>query len=246
MRRVLPKSLFGQLLWGTILVQTLLLVLFIWYTVVSQRKGSDQRSRDRIVQQLNRLSTACSVELAHNDMKAVRTALELSRIAPTIEVARLTDLAGRTLAVTDSADGRGLDQYESAVLPSATRQQIFTIKNDQMEAVTPVLAQGKPVALLWLEPNHAVSQTTAILVRTNRHHLRRIRSAGQSPAYLSHRSHHHPAAASAARCRRPHRSRSRSQRRLSIAGDDHQRGRRAHRQLQLNGAYPRRAAPGPA
>jgi signal transduction histidine kinase/HAMP domain-containing protein len=164
MKRVLPKSLFGQLMLGTILVQTLLLVLFIWYTVVSQRKGADQRSHERIVQQLNRLSAACSVELEHNDMKAVHTALELSRIAPTIEVARLTDLDGQTLAVTASADGRGLDPFESAVLPTATRQQIFTAKNDQMEAVTPVFVQGRPVALLWLEPNHTVSLSTANLV----------------------------------------------------------------------------------
>ena len=164
MTRVLPKSLFSQLILGTILVQTLLLLLFIWYTVVSQRRGGEQRSRDRIVQQLNRLSAACSIELEHNDMKAVHTALELSRIAPTIDVARLTDLDGRTLAVTASADDEGLDPYESAVLPTATQQQIFTIKNGQMEAVTPVLVQGRPVALLWLEPNHAVSQTTANLV----------------------------------------------------------------------------------
>lgn len=149
---------------GTILVQTLFLGLFIWYTVVSQRKGAEGRSRERIVQQLNRLATACTRELSRGDMAALHNALELSRIAPTVEVARLTDLNGKTLAVTENSERNGLDPFETAVLPTATRQQIFRIRNQQMEAVTPIVLDGKPVALLWLEPNHAVAQTTIDIV----------------------------------------------------------------------------------
>jgi nitrogen fixation/metabolism regulation signal transduction histidine kinase len=160
MQRFIPKSFFGQLILGTILVQTLFLGLFIWYTVVSQRQGAEVRARSRIVQQLDRLAAACSEELDDDDMRSVQSALELSRLATTIEVARLTDLSGKTLAVTKNGQGHGLDSYELAVLPTATRRQIFEIKNGQMEAVTPVMRQGKPYALLWLEPNRGPSQTT--------------------------------------------------------------------------------------
>ena len=149
---------------STILAQTLFLGLFLWYTVVTQRRGAEGRSRERIVQQLDRLSAACSMELARGDMTSLRNALELSRIAPTIEVARLTDLNGKTLAVTENGTMHSLDAFESAVLPTATRQRIFKIKNNQMEAVTPVSVEGKPVALLWLEPNYALSQSTAGVV----------------------------------------------------------------------------------
>ncbi len=152
---------------STILVQTVFLALFIWYTVESQRRTAEVRTRERMVQQLNRLGAACSAELSQQDMTSVHNTLELARIAPTIDVARVTDLAGRTLAVTDNGRGVGLDAPEERVLATAAeRQQIFRIKNDQLEAVTPVLREGKPVALLWLEPNHALGlSTTGIVVR---------------------------------------------------------------------------------
>jgi HAMP domain-containing protein len=166
MLRVLPKSFFAQLLLGTFLVQTLFLGLFIWYTVVTQTRIAEGRARDRIVQQLQRLSAACSDELAKNDLKSLQEKLELSRIAPTIAVARLTDLTGRTIAVTENAQDRGLDASEVAVLPNANKPQIFRDKNRQLEGVDPVRVNGTVVALLWLEPNQTLaSSTTTVVVR---------------------------------------------------------------------------------
>jgi PAS domain-containing protein len=165
MRRLLPRSLFGQLLLGTLAVQTVLLVLFIWYTVVSQRTGAEQRSRERIDLQLDRLAQACSVGMAHGDIQYVNDALQLSRVAQTIEVARLTGLNGKTLGISEQNKEPNLSAAETAVLPNAAQQrQIFKGTNGETIAVTPVLVQGKPVALLWLEPNQAAVQRTAMVV----------------------------------------------------------------------------------
>ena len=69
-------------------------------------------------------------------------------------------------SVTDSGRDHDLDSYERAVLPTATQQRIFKIQNGQLEGVTPVLKDGRPVALLWLEPNHAaVLSTVGTVVR---------------------------------------------------------------------------------
>ena len=160
MRRILPKTLFGQLVLGTTVAQTLLLGVFISYTVVSQKRIADVRTRQRIGQQLDRLAGACAKQWAKGDMASLHDVLELSRIAPTIEVARLTDLSGKTLAVSESGRDQGLDSYELDVLKDATHQHVFSIRNGQLEAVTPVRQGGKAVALLWLEPNHAVSLNT--------------------------------------------------------------------------------------
>ena len=149
---------------ATILVQTFFLGFFIWYTVVTQRKGTDQRSRERIGKQLERLSSACSDDLEHRDTIALRKTLELSRIAPTIESARLTDLNGRTISVSEGVVDRGLDVSELSLLPNASHPQVFKVRNNQLEGVTPVLRNGQPVALLWLEPNQALSQTTLMTV----------------------------------------------------------------------------------
>ena len=157
MRRILPRTFFWQLVLGTVLVQTLLLGVFISYTVVSQMEIAQARTQQRTTIQLTRLATACSEQLTHGNMGSVHDVLELSRIAPTIEVARLTDLNGKTLAVSDSGRNHGLDAYELNVLQSGVGQRVFAVKNGQVEAVTPVLRDGKAVALLWLEPNPAVS-----------------------------------------------------------------------------------------
>jgi PAS domain S-box-containing protein len=165
MMRILPRSLFGQLLLGTLAVQTLFLGLFIWYTVVTQRSSAELRSRERIDQQLDRLAQACSIGLERGDLPYVVTALELSRIALTIESARLTDLSGRTIAVSANGAAGGLNAAEAAALPGATHQRrMFQTATGATEAVTPVLRGGKPVALLWLEPNQAAAQRTAAIV----------------------------------------------------------------------------------
>ncbi len=166
MGRFLPKSFFGQLVLSTVVVQSLFLLAFVYYIIVSTRTTAEVRSEQRITQQLDRLTPACAEALATGDMDGVRSVLELARVAPTIDVTRLTDLKGVTLAVTDNDKGRGLDDQEIAILPFATKQQIFKLKNGQLEAVAPVLQGGRPVALLWLEPTHATSvNTTALIMR---------------------------------------------------------------------------------
>jgi PAS domain S-box-containing protein len=150
---------------GTVVVQILCLMLFIWYTVVTQRREGEERARARIVRQLDRLSAACSTELEQHDIQSLESALELSRIAPTIEIARVTDLQGKTLAVTENGRDRELDSFEMSILPSATRRHVFKVKNDQLEAVTPVIVEGRSVALLWLEPSTPGSSTTMTVVQ---------------------------------------------------------------------------------
>jgi signal transduction histidine kinase len=161
MRRLWPRTFFAQLVLGTIAVQTLLLGAFITYIVISQRDQARDRTRLRMEQQLSRLSNASGKAYNSGDMDRVRDVLELAEIAPTIEATRLTDLAGKTLVISKKARSTGLDKQEVAVLPTATVPHIFSIGNGQLEAVTPVYRDGKPVALLWLEPNASVTFNTA-------------------------------------------------------------------------------------
>ena len=156
MRRILPTTLFGQLLLGTVLAQTVLLGVFVAYLVISQRHLSESRTRQRMAEQLERLAVSCSNQLQHGDTRGLRDVLELSRIAPTIDVARVTDLAGKTLTVTDNGRTRDLDTDERRLLAGTVHQEVFSERNGQLEAVAPLPVGTKPVALLWLEPNRAL------------------------------------------------------------------------------------------
>ncbi len=162
MNRLFPKTFFAQLVLSTVVVQTLFLGLFITYIVVSQRTLAAQRTRVRMLQQLEKLSKAIEKPMDRGDTASVHDVLDISEIAPTIQGARLTDLAGHTLAMSQNGRSGGLDPFEQAVLASAARQrQIVPIKNGQLEGVAAVLRDGKPVGLLWLEPNPAVTLNTA-------------------------------------------------------------------------------------
>lgn len=166
MGRFLPKSFFGQLVLSTIVVQSLFLLAFVYYIIVTTRSSAEVRSEQRITQQLDRLTPACAKALATGDVDAVKSVLELARVAPTIAVTRLTNLQGATLAVTDNDPGSGLDEEEKEILPIASKQQIFKLKNGQLEAVAPVLKDGRPMALLWLEPTHSTAvNTTSLIMR---------------------------------------------------------------------------------
>ena len=162
MNRLLPKTFFAQLVLSTVLVQTLFLGLFLTYIVVSQRDSAAERTRARMLQQLQKLSRAIEKPMDRGDTASIHDVLDISEIAPTIQGARLTDLAGNTLAMSQNGRSGGLDPFEQAVLASAARQrQIVPIKNGQLEGVTAVLHNGKPAGLLWLEPNPALSLNTA-------------------------------------------------------------------------------------
>ncbi len=161
MQRFRPRTFFAQLVLGTIVAQTLLLGVFITYIVISQRHQARIRTRARMESQLSRLSTAAGKAYAGGDIDRMSDVLELAEIAPTIEATRITDLAGNTLVASKKARPSGLDPQELAVLASATDPHIFSIGNGQLEAVTPVFGDGKPVALLWLEPNASVTFNTA-------------------------------------------------------------------------------------
>ncbi len=162
MPRVLPKTFFAQLVVSTVVVQTLLLGVFITYIVFSQRNQAQQRTRARMLQQMDRLSAALAKPLARGDDASVNDVLDISEISPTIQGARLTDLQGKTVAMSENGRSGGLDPFERAVLPDAAGQrQIVPIANGQLEGVTAVKLNGQPVALLWLEPNPAVTLNTA-------------------------------------------------------------------------------------
>ena len=161
MQRFLPRTFFAQLVLGTIVAQTLLLGVFITYIVISQRGLARERTRARMESQLSRLSAAAGKAYTSGDLDRMSDVLELAEIAPTIEATRITDRAGNTLVASKKARPSGLDRQELAVLPSATDPHIFSIGNGQLEAVTPVFGDGKPTALLWLEPNASVTFNTA-------------------------------------------------------------------------------------
>jgi len=161
MRRVVPRTFFAQLILGIVLAQTLALGGYLYYVVVTTRQQSRKNLEARISRQIDHLAEACTKQIHQGDYDTLHDLLEMAEIAPSIQSTRLTDLKGNTVAASKGGVNRGLDAEELKVLPTVTGQHIFRTKRGQVEAVTPLLENGKPVALLWLEPNSTAGGTTA-------------------------------------------------------------------------------------
>ncbi|WP_263408289.1 sensor histidine kinase [Terriglobus tenax] len=165
MRRILPRTIQGQLILGTIVVQTILLVIFLSYTISSQREFTRSRARERLLQQVERLANASSVPLSQGHMDALREILEISRITPTIGGARVTDLDGKTLAVTQSNVDQPLSAEERRELGGALKPRLFVTERGQTEAVAPIYVSGQSTGLIWLEPSASATavNTTSVV-----------------------------------------------------------------------------------
>lgn len=165
MRRILPRTIQGQLIFGTIVVQTALLVFFLTYTISAQRSVTRERARQRLLQQVERLAGACSVPLSQNHMDALKEILETARITPTIDGARVTDLSGRTLAVSESNADAPLSAEERRELMGPVKARLFTTAQGRTEGVAPIFVNGKPMGLIWLEPSSsALANNISVIV----------------------------------------------------------------------------------
>ncbi|MGO4213691.1 PAS domain-containing protein, partial [Terriglobus sp. YAF25] len=165
MRRILPRTIQGQLIFGTIVVQTLLLAIFLTYTVSAQRSVTRERARQRLLQQAERLAGACSVPLSQDHMDALKEILETARITPTIDGARVTDLSGRTLAVSESNADAPLSAEERRELMGPVKARLFITAQGRTESVAPIFVSGKPAGLIWLEPSSsALASNISIIV----------------------------------------------------------------------------------
>lgn len=161
MRRVLPRTFFVQLILGIVLAQSLALGGYLYYVVVTTRQESRKTLEARIARQIDRLAAACTEQIHQGDYDTLHDLLEMAEIAPSIQSTRITDLKGNTVAASKGGMNRGLDAEEMKVLPTVTGQHVFRSRRGQVEAVTPLLENGKPVALLWLEPNPTAGGSTA-------------------------------------------------------------------------------------
>ena len=166
MPRILPKTIIGQLIMGTIVSQMLLLVVFMLLAVRHQFQDQQLRATQRIESQAQLLARLSEAPIVARDADVVQDLVEAVRAAPSIHSARITDLQGKTMALAESEPG-ALDQYETAALHAPYVYRTFRGENGEQEAMTPVMHDGRAVALVWIEPDAAVLRPNRWAVAKN-------------------------------------------------------------------------------
>jgi nitrogen-specific signal transduction histidine kinase/HAMP domain-containing protein len=156
MTRLLPRTILGQLIAGTVLVQTVLLALFLSLTVRHELEQNDVTSMQRLQNQTQLLARLVQHPLEMRDAEQTQSLVEAVRASPVISSARITDLQGNTLALSPATAG-GLDQYEQPQIRQPFAYHGFRGENGETEGVAPVISsEGRTIALAWIEMDPAI------------------------------------------------------------------------------------------
>jgi signal transduction histidine kinase len=165
MPRLFPRTIRWQLIWGTALLQCLLVAAVFGYVYHQERDSLRRRTAERLNSQVHVLSNVAGAELKNQHLAHLQTILDGMTDAPSVRAARITDLSGDTLAYSDDgerADYAPLSQAERQHLRPMTTAIIFE-NGDQngdrgLTAVEEIDVDNTPVAMAWVYPDIAEDQ----------------------------------------------------------------------------------------
>ncbi|SDF03370.1 sensor histidine kinase [Terriglobus roseus] len=163
MMRWAPKTIMGQLIAGTLLVQLVVFGVFLSFSVRDQFRES--RERDRV--RLQRQSTIIAASLAepmqqHNDEMIDDVMHELP-IAASLKGVRVTDVHGTVLRNTSDELPMQLSDREQKLLPKLlSGRKYLRVMSDQgnEEGAQPIVSDGLVRGILWVTQDSALTMNT--------------------------------------------------------------------------------------
>jgi signal transduction histidine kinase len=161
MPRLIPRTIRGQLILGTALLQCLLVAGVFGYVYRQQRASLRSRTAERLTYQVHLLSAAAATDLKNKNLTDAQSILDGMMAAPTIHAVRITDLSGNTLAYTDrsgTATYAPLSAAELRQLRPSYVPKIFDNGDKGLVAVADIAVRNTPVALAWVYPDISEDQ----------------------------------------------------------------------------------------
>jgi signal transduction histidine kinase len=165
MHRLIPRTIRGQLIAGTALLQCLLVLGIGAYLYRQQTETLRERTAERLEYQVRLLSSSAAGEIRDQRLAALQSIMDDMLVTSTVRATRITDLTGTTLAYSDRNASRtipALSPVERRQMHPRYTTRTFRISNNEMEGVSPILVDGAPVALAWIYADS--SQDSVILV----------------------------------------------------------------------------------
>ncbi len=161
MPRLMPRTIRGQLILGTTLLQCILVTAVAAYLYRQQSTALRNRTAQRLTYQIHLLGSAAALEIRERRMPALQSVLENMLLSPTIRAARITDLSGNTLAYSarnSAAPVAPLSATEREQIRRFYTTSIFDNGHFGLEAMEVIHVDNVPVALAWIYPDAAEDQ----------------------------------------------------------------------------------------
>ena len=163
-----PRSIRGQLIFGLILLEGLLVVVFATLLVREQASEIHERARLRLESQANLLALESQDSLRQGGAAYLQPIVRAMLNSPSTRAAMITDAEGRVIASSDpSLNGKDvLTRFEKKQISSNARSTIFRVPGGARECIVPVRVDGKVVRYVWIyEDATAERQQIYSLVR---------------------------------------------------------------------------------
>ena len=168
--RLIPRTILGQFVAGTVLVQVVVLAVFLVIGVREQFQDTQQRNRQRLQKQAETLASLTAEALAEGDAGQLASVYRSVSITQVLKGARLTDAQGKTLKVSSQRIPPELTKGERALLPQLRGKpeyRLLQYDDAEDEAVQPFLQDGKLRGMVWLYSDAAVTQRSPKSVLDN-------------------------------------------------------------------------------
>lgn len=169
MRRLIPRTVQGQFLAGTLLLQVLVLIAFLFVSIRQEVRSVSLRSQVRVETQLHLLTKLSEHAISTEDFDEMRALTEAMLASPTVLVARITDMSGKTLAVSRGGDAEISSKEREALARQVQHPGFDKITPDNLigEDLEPVMVNGAPIAIAWIKPDDSAMLRTSKSILQN-------------------------------------------------------------------------------
>ena len=153
-----PRSIRLQMLAGLVLVEALSIVLFAALLTREQTRNVYVRAEHRLAHQATSLALQAKEALQQGRPEWVSYSVKMMGEAPSVALAKMTDLAGKVLYASQGQPGQvQLDPAERAQIARIRNGEprVFHFDGDRWEGVAPILAGSDLRGYAWVETDRA-------------------------------------------------------------------------------------------
>ncbi|MEG9431975.1 sensor histidine kinase [Terriglobus sp. ADX1] len=158
-----PKTIMGQLIAGTLLVQLVVFGIFLSFSVRDQFRESRERDRVRLQRQSSIIAASLAQPMKLHDDDMIDDVMHELPIAASVKGARVTDVRGNVLRNTSDDLPMQLSEREQKLLPKLlSGRKYLRVLSDEgnEEGAQPIISDGLVRGILWVTQDSALTMNT--------------------------------------------------------------------------------------
>ena len=158
--RLAPRTILGQLIAGSVIVQMLVFGTFLAVSVRREFRETQRRDHVRLMNQAKTLANVLEESLVTGNRDMMDHIVQAIRVSTTIKGARITDTQGNTLRISSTKIPPTLSPAERTLLPELLSEpRYYTLSTDGVEeGIQPVMVDGAVRGIVWVTPDPDVTR----------------------------------------------------------------------------------------